>query len=91
MMTLSGHSEGISRCVWNEDTQIISSSWDHTLKFWDLEKGSEKRSVNSTKAIFDFSVSKVNKWQILTASADRHIRLYDARAEGKLTKRCITL
>ncbi|CAD5125148.1 DgyrCDS13391 [Dimorphilus gyrociliatus] len=86
MMTLAGHAEGISRCTWNEDSQIITSSWDHMLKFWDLEKASEKRNLNSTKAIFDFSISKINQWQILTASADRHIRLYDIRAEADGTK-----
>jgi len=31
-MTLPGHKEAISGVIWTENNEVISSSWDHTIK-----------------------------------------------------------
>jgi len=32
LMTLPGHKEAISGVIWTENNEVISSSWDHTIK-----------------------------------------------------------
>jgi len=84
-MTLSGHKESVSAVDWTEDVEeLITSSWDHTLKLWDVEMGGMKCQVAGNKAFFDLSYSKLNRTAV-TASADRHVRIYDPRSNGKVT------
>jgi len=44
ILTLEGHSKGVSGCAFSPDgTKIISSSWEE-LKLWDVKSGDEVRS-----------------------------------------------
>lgn len=81
LMTLPGHKEAISSVVWTENNEIFSSSWDHTIKLWDAELGGLKSEIVGNKSFFCISRSPLNQ-TLITASADRHIRLYDARSQG---------
>lgn len=81
-MTLPGHKEAISSIVWTENNEIYSSSWDHTIKLWDAELGGLKSEVVGNKSFFSISRSELNH-TIIAASADRHVRLYDTRSQGK--------
>lgn len=86
IMTLKGHREAISAVVWTDDQEIATSSWDHTLRVWDAELGGLKSEIAGNKSFFDMSYSPLNK-AVITASADRHIRLYDLRStEGTIVK-----
>jgi len=80
-MTLGGHKEAISSVCWSEPNELITSSWDHTIKLWDIEMGGMKSEICGNKAFFGLSWSELNKTAI-TCSADRHIRLYDPRSKG---------
>lgn len=80
-MTLKGHRDCISCVSWTNDTEILTASWDHTLKLWDAEIGGIKKELIGNKAFFHCDYSAVNRC-ILTASADKLIRLYDPRSEG---------
>lgn len=82
-MTLPGHKEAISSVVWTENNEIFSSSWDHTIKQWDAELGGLKSEIVGNKSFFSISRSPLNQ-SIIASSADRHIRLYDARSQGSL-------
>lgn len=82
-MTLKGHKEAVSAIRWIAEDEIVTSSWDHTLKFWDVTLGGVKSELAGNKAFFDLDYSYLNKL-IITASADRHIRLYDPRSTGKI-------
>ena len=81
-MTLPGHKEAISSVVWTENNEIFSSSWDHTIKLWDAELGGLKTEIVGNKSFFSMSRSVLNQ-MLITASADRHVRLYDPRSQGK--------
>ena len=81
-MTLPGHKEAISSVVWTENNEIFSSSWDHTIKLWDAELGGLKTEIVGNKSFFNISRSPLNH-MLITASADRHVRLYDPRSQGK--------
>jgi ribosome biogenesis protein YTM1 len=53
-VTLSGHNEGVSSALWLNDAEICTSSWDHTIKLWDMEQMAEKSSlVGSEKMTID--------------------------------------
>jgi ribosome biogenesis protein YTM1 len=45
MLTLSGHSEGVSAVAWLEEQDVCTASWDHTIRLWDLEKAAQKSSL----------------------------------------------
>lgn len=80
-MTLPGHKEAISGVIWTENNEVVSSSWDHTIKVWDAELGGMKSEIVGNKSFFSISRSPLNR-TLITASADRHIRLYDPRSQG---------
>ncbi|PSN56766.1 Ribosome biogenesis protein WDR12 [Blattella germanica] len=90
LMTLKGHKEAISSVQWTDASEICTASWDHTLRIWDTEIGGIKSEVVGNKSFFDASWSPLNR-TLITASADRHIRLYDPRSkEGALVKSMFT-
>lgn len=79
IVTLQGHREAISGVQWINEDSILTSSWDHTLKIWDLNLGGIKSEISGNKSFFDMSYSKINGL-IITASADKSLRLYDPRS-----------
>jgi len=81
-MTLGGHRECVSSIDWIDPSELITASWDHTIKVWDVELGGIKSELAGQKAFFCLSYSNLNK-TVVTASADRHIRLYDPRSNGE--------
>jgi len=90
LMTLPGHKEAISDVVYNDSNEIFSASMDHTIKLWDSELGGLKSEIAGNKSFFSLSWSPLNR-NIITSSADRHIRLYDPRStEGSLVKATFT-
>lgn len=78
---MKGHKEAISGVVWSDKSELITSSWDHTLKIWDSELGGIKHEIPGNKSFFDIDYSQLSR-SVITASADRHIRLYDPRSSG---------
>lgn len=80
---MKGHKEAISGIVWSEKVEVITCSWDHTIKVWDSELGGIKHDLAGNKSFFDIDYSPLSR-AVITASADRHIRLYDPRSTGGL-------
>ena len=80
-MTLQGHKEAISAIQWTDTQEICTASWDHTLRLWNAEIGGTKNEIAGNKSFFDMCYSPLNK-TVITASADRHLRLYDFRSTG---------
>lgn len=78
---MKGHKEAISGIVWSDKTELITSSWDHTLKIWDSELGGIKHEIMGNKSFFDLDYSELSR-TVITASADKHVRLYDPRSTG---------
>ena len=61
----------------------LSSSWDHTLRLWDLNTGSTtRRFVGHTADVLSVSFSADNR-QIVSASRDKTIKLWNTLGECK--------
>lgn len=84
IMTLEGHREAVSCVQWIDNSTIVSSSWDHTIKIWDLQMKAMKSEIPGNKSFFDISYSHLNG-TILAASADKNIRMFDPRSQRELT------
>jgi len=80
LRTLAGHKEAVSGVTWHNDSDLMSVSWDHTIKIWELEMGGLKNELVSNKALFSVAVGGDRNEQILVSGAERSIRLYDPKA-----------
>lgn len=67
---------------WMDASTLLTGSWDHTLKVWDLSLEGIKTEISTNKSIFDASYSSLNRL-IVTASADKNLRLYDSRTNRR--------
>ncbi|CAG9561978.1 unnamed protein product [Danaus chrysippus] len=89
LSTLKGHREAVSGIKWMDFNTVVSSGWDHLIKIWDCELGGLKQEIAGNKAFFDLDWSPLNN-NIITASADRHIRLYDPRSTDSIVRTTYT-
>ncbi|KAL5006229.1 hypothetical protein ScPMuIL_015035 [Solemya velum] len=87
LLTLSGHSEGISAVQWTDLSEVCTASWDHTIKLWDMEQATEKKTLQGSKVFFDISYSPLNH-TLVSASADRFVRLWDPRSKDGAVVKC---
>ncbi|XP_055948151.1 ribosome biogenesis protein WDR12 homolog [Argiope bruennichi] len=86
LMTLSGHTDGISGVQWIDTNEIATCSLDCTLRIWDAELGGMKHQLNGSKAFLGMSYSPISRL-IVSGSSDRHVRLWDPRTkDGTLVK-----
>ncbi|XP_014294569.1 ribosome biogenesis protein WDR12 homolog [Halyomorpha halys] len=89
-MTLKGHREAVSGLSWLSSSELVTSSWDHTLRTWDISVGASVSQISGNKAFFDVHYSSLNGL-LITGSADRHVRMYDPRStEGGICKATFT-
>lgn len=81
---LHGHNHFVSDIVISSDGQFaLSSSWDHTLRLWDLNTGqTTRRFVGHTSDVLSVSFSADNR-QIVSGSRDRTIKLWNTLGECK--------
>ncbi|KAL6258849.1 hypothetical protein P5V15_010795 [Pogonomyrmex californicus] len=84
--TMKGHKQAISGIIWSGRMEIITGSWDHTIKIWDTELGGIKHEIHGDKCFFDIDYSPHSR-AVIAGSADQHVRLYDPRStEGTIAK-----
>lgn len=81
---LKGHSHFVSDVVISSDGQFaLSSSWDKTLRLWDLNTGATtRRFVGHNSDVLSVSFSADNR-QIVSGSRDRTIKLWNTLGECK--------
>lgn len=86
LKSLTGHNHFVSDIALSLDNQFaLSSSWDKTLRLWDLRAGKTSRNfVGHTKEVHTVCFSLDNR-QIISAGADRSFKLWNTLADCKYT------
>jgi guanine nucleotide-binding protein subunit beta-2-like 1 protein len=86
MKSLTGHNHFVSDISLSSDNLFaLSSSWDKSLRLWDLRAGKTSRNfVGHTKEVFSVCFSLDNR-QVISAGADRHFKLWNTLADCKYT------
>lgn len=84
--SLHGHSHIVSDCVISSDgAYALSSSWDKTLRLWELSTGNTTRTfIGHTNDVLSVSFSADNR-QIVSGSRDRTIKLWNTLGDCKYT------
>lgn len=54
-----GHTQCVSAVIWPQMGAIYSTSWDHSVRSWDVETG--KDSLNIVCHLFSLSDATTNK------------------------------
>jgi len=86
LKSLTGHNHFVTDVALSLDNLFaISSSWDKTLRLWDLRAGKTSRIfVGHTKEVHSVCFSLDNR-QIISAGADKSFKLWNTLADCKYT------
>uniref|UniRef100_A0A0K0EKJ9 Cir_N domain-containing protein n=1 Tax=Strongyloides stercoralis TaxID=6248 RepID=A0A0K0EKJ9_STRER len=88
LVTLQSHKEGISGVSWSNenDKQVATVSWDHSIILWDLETSTVSSKIGSNKSFTSISMHPSNS-TCITGSVDPIARLWDLRCNtGAMVK-----
>jgi len=83
---LTGHNHFVTDLtISNDNIFVISSSWDKTMRLWDLRSGRCVRQFfGHTKEVLTTAFSQDNR-QIFSGGADKQMCLWNTLAECKMT------
>jgi len=86
LKSLTGHNHFVSDISLSADNLFaLSSSWDKTLRLWDLRAGkTSKIFVGHGKEVHSVCFSQDNR-QIISAGADKNFKLWNTLADCKYT------
>ncbi|EOA20689.1 hypothetical protein CARUB_v10001003mg [Capsella rubella] len=80
--TLVGHTQCVSSVVWPEHDVIYSSSWDHSVRRWDVETGKDSLNLYCGKALNTVDVGGEGSALIAAGGSDPILRVWDPRKPG---------
>jgi len=82
---LTGHNHFVTDLtISNDNTFVISSSWDKTMRLWDLRSGKCVRQFNGhNKEVLSCAFSQDNR-QIFSGGHDKSMNLWNTLAECKM-------
>lgn len=84
--TLQGHSHFVSDVSLSADSRyVLSSSWDATLRLWDIKKGNTtRRFISHTRDALAVAFSPDNR-QIASGGRDKALKIWNTVGECKFT------
>jgi ribosome biogenesis protein len=82
----SAHSQLISGVSWgnhskSNTTNLITGSWDHSIKLWDMEKQDCLLTLNGSRVVSCLDTSYHTEGVVATGHPDCTIRLWDVRVQ----------
>ena len=85
----SAHSQLISGISWgnhssstHNDTHLITGSWDHSIKLWDVTKQDCLLTLNGSRVVSCLDTSYHSEGVVATGHPDCTIRLWDVRVNN---------
>jgi len=77
--TLQGHTNTITSCVMSKDSkQLATSSFDSTVKIWNLDNGREVKSIVGHKGRVNcVNFGTTNDKYIISGGEDRYVKFWD--------------
>ncbi|KAH7425077.1 hypothetical protein KP509_11G038700 [Ceratopteris richardii] len=84
-ITLEGHKQCVSAVSWGERGSVVSASWDHSIRSWDVETSINTETLVGAKALHCLSVGGENMSLFAAGGADPVLRIWDPRMPGTNT------
>ena len=82
--TIKAHGQSITDIkITNDNEFIFTSSWDHSLKKWDIERQDCVLTCVGSKVMTSLDISTYNTNNILTSHPDGKVRLWDTRTQDE--------
>ncbi|KAL9275560.1 Ribosome biogenesis protein WDR12-like protein [Drosera capensis] len=82
--TLVGHTQGVTSVAWPENDSIYSASWDHSVRRWDVETGSDSWKLFCGKPLNCIDVGGEGTALVAASASDTTLRIWDPRRPGTL-------
>ena len=79
---LQQHSQCVAALCWPSRSTLLSASWDHSLKVWDVETGSVVETLHHNKALHAISTHSTQASVVALGGAEHTLRLWDRRSRG---------
>ncbi|KAJ4912100.1 Transducin/WD40 repeat-like superfamily protein [Raphanus sativus] len=80
--TFVGHTQCVSSVVWPEHDVIYSSSWDHSVRRWDVPTGKDTLNLYCGKALNTVGVGGEGSALVAAGGSDPVLRVWDPRKPG---------
>ena len=79
---LKAHSQCVSGVEWHpaDASRVFTSSWDHSIKAWDLERQDCIQTLNGSKVVTSFAVSAGSL--LAAGHPDGRLRVWDLRSSS---------
>jgi ribosome biogenesis protein YTM1 len=81
--SLQGHSQCVSGAAWADEGTVVSCSWDHSLRRFDVGSGTNTDTYSGSKALLTLALAPGSGGRLVAfGGADTAVRLWDVRAPG---------
>jgi len=77
---LTGHSSGIDALTQLPNGDLVSGSWDKTIKIWDLNTGLVKKTLNGNSGAI-YGLIALSNNLVISGSCDAPIKIWDLNSE----------
>jgi eukaryotic-like serine/threonine-protein kinase len=85
LLTLKGHSEGVTSVAFSPDgRRIVTGSGDNTAKVWDAQTGKELRTLSTGSYAVNSVAFSPDGTRIVTGSVDNTAKVWDAQSGKEL-------
>ena len=86
LFVFRGHADKVTTIQFNIDGKLmVSGSWDHTVRVWDLESRTEKILFKGHNKWVQSVAFSPNGKQVVSGSYDHTVKIWDLAAEKEIT------